>query len=303
MEKLTLRELNLFLSDGEKGLTKLNKFIEFDRDSKKPLLVFKDGVLSDDVPESYDIDSKVFEAILLHEKEEKEDRPSLIGSDYINIVTEGDSWFRLPYLLPKYPRSIAQVLALKDDLDINNIAYWGHTLERMFHQKEYLETLTDETDIFMLSAGGNDLQVNIEEIIHDYDESRPYNSYITKIGFEFLNYIENTYVKMFDEVSLSFPNIKIISHGYDFPRPTKDSRYIGQYMHAKGIPEKLMLNITQEMMKTFNESIKNATNQFAGAIYIDCLSITKGHNWIDDMHPGRQGYKALAEEFYKTITD
>ena len=34
---------------------------------------------------------------------------------------------------------------------------------------------------------------------------------------------------------------------------------------------------------------------------IDCRTVTNKYKWIDDMHPGSKGFKALAKEFAKVI--
>lgn len=200
------------------------------------------------------------------------------------------------------PIAIASWIDKNRDIDMDNIAKWGDTLSDILKRKEYLSALdTHDTEFFMLSAGGNDLQDGISKYIHDYDEARTVNDYITNEGINALSQIQQGYRTLLREVTESFPNIKILCHGYDYPRPSNGSQYIGKYLERKGIPENQMIIIISPLIDRLNIVISEAVSEFQMATFINCLNVTDGYTWDDDMHPDSAGFKELATRFESHI--
>ena len=70
------------------------------------------------------------------------------------IVAEGDSWFNFPYFI----KDIIDWLNENDNYLIYSLAYAGDWLANMIYDGKYIEQLSIHTpDVFLFSAGGNDL--------------------------------------------------------------------------------------------------------------------------------------------------
>jgi hypothetical protein len=148
------------------------EYVEFDPTSPIPKLRIKANTLIDTVPAGYDVDDWL--CIKLREEGDKAaDLRDLAGK--IQIVAEGDSWFRMP---SGWPTTIAQHLEHDNRFNVRNIACWGHTLSKMLKDKEYLKKLDKHSEVFLLSAGGNDFQETIlaqrrSEWVNDRESSSP----------------------------------------------------------------------------------------------------------------------------------
>jgi hypothetical protein len=161
----------------------LRDYIELDPTAPVIRLHIKPEVTVEGIPPGYDVDQQlnnVLQDLLLvnpeQPEEEDTDREVLLPSDSleipraletIKIVAEGDSWFRLPeipgiFLLPRmFPKATASQLQRRPGFNVKNIAHWGDTLNQMYQRKEYLNAIDSfQPQYFLLSAGGNDLQIN-----------------------------------------------------------------------------------------------------------------------------------------------
>jgi hypothetical protein len=286
---------------------KLNEYVELDPFVATPRLRIIPDALLDNASSDYDIDKEIYN--IWRENEEREyDENKMFGFfGRERIVAEGDSWFNLPPL-SFIPKTIAERMKSNGTYKIKNIAYWGHTIKRIYSEKEYLEKIDqDKTDYFMLSAGGNDLQNGLENknnsSIKEYDPDIALNDYLTQKGHDILGGIEEDYRGILNEVTSSFPEVKIYCHGYDYPRPlVGKGKYIGRYFRKKDIPDDLMTPIMAEIMDLFNKMLSQVIEDYGSTVtYINCRNITKPYTWKDDMHPGSDGFKALANEFERTI--
>ena len=76
----------------------------------------------------------------------------------LNIVAEGDSWFRLPQIFP-FPRTCIDYLQLWG-YQITNLAHWGDTLDEMLLAGEFWPYIDGGDDLLLFSAGGNDILGN-----------------------------------------------------------------------------------------------------------------------------------------------
>ncbi len=279
----------------------LAEYLEQDPNVSIPKLRFKTEALLDEAPADYSVDDDIYHMLRKRELERRKEKVELFGlRDKPDVVAEGDSWFRhFPIFKPT---AIASWIEKNRDIDMDNIARWGDTLTEILTRKQYMTAIdNNDTEFFMLSAGGNDLQDGISRYIHEYDENRPVDEYITEDGVEELNRIKQGYITLLSEVTKTFPNVKILCYGYDYPRPSNGSQYIGKYLEKKGIPENLMKSIVSPLIDQLNDVISEAVSSYQLAIYINCLNATDSFTWDDDMHPDSAGFKELASRFENYI--
>jgi len=113
-------------------LDKLAGYVQFDPDSAIPKLSFRSDALIDQPPPAYDVDGEIYR--MLRELKEKQavqiESFSFVGKK--SVVAEGDSWFNLPEILR--PPAIADWISRNGRFRMNNIAYWGHTLEMILNR-------------------------------------------------------------------------------------------------------------------------------------------------------------------------
>lgn len=302
----------------------LRDYVELDPTSAVIRLRIKPEVHVEGMPPGYDIDqhlNAVLQGLLLvnpeHPEEEDPGNEILLPSEdaglprtveSIRVLAEGDSWFRLPevpgiFLLPHmFPKSIATQLQKRPGLNVKNIAHWGDTLAQMYQRKEYLAEIGRfQPQYFLFSAGGNDLQASLRTIIHPYHPSRAVNDYLNPAGHNLIGWIRDVYIKLIQEVLVKKPDLKVLVYGYDYPKPTENSQYIGQHLTARHIPEDRMRAILNPMMDLLNQRIQEAAARFPQASYIDCRGMAQGWHWFDDMHTNTAGYAKIADAFAARI--
>jgi len=167
------------------------------------------------------------------------------------VLVEGDSWFNYPILLS----DVIDWIGMEDNIAVYSIAAGGDWLLNMLSEKKYVEQLsTMHPDVFIISAGGNDLLGNnrlaamvdpsgrshefvnnewTKCLIHnakaDLDPHRFNNGlhYISKDFFALLMFFQLQYYYIFNGILASgkFPGIKIITQGYDYAQPSYESGF------------------------------------------------------------------------------
>lgn len=300
-KRLTFNEFKTAVEQRTMPVEKLPDYVDFDPTNPLPKLVFRADALIDQPPPSYDVDAEIYRMLrtLSEERTARLEAFSFVGKK--RVVAEGDSWFNLPEIFR--PPAIADWIDRNGHFRMRNIAYWGHTLQRILRDKEYLTVIAQEKpEYFLFSAGGNDFQLGIAngKYIYAYDATRPADQYLTKEGEAAVAEIERGYKSLFSELS-KFPALKVICYGYDYPRPlVKGGTYIGQYLRKKGIPDKLMAPLMASMIDKLNEVIQRVTQANKGH-YLDCRRVTEAYTWYDDMHPDRDGFFALAVKFEEAM--
>lgn len=304
------KQFNTFndaITSGTMPIETLSYYVELDPECPIPKLRFIPGTISDDIPEGYDVDKVVYD-YLRKSSDAIYEKDLNLGprSGRKHILAEGDSWFNMPIFIR--PKTIADRLNDYKRYKVKNVAYWGHTIRGMLNQREYIENIDPEkTECLILSAGGNDLQNGLENtndcIVKRYDPSIPVTDYLTTKGWNLIQYIDDSYREMINEVISAYPEIKIYCHGYDYPRPLKGKgKYIGKYLRRLDIPDHLMSPVMNPVIDILNQRISTVCDSFGNNVnYVNCLTATEGLKWIDDMHPGSDGFKALARVFAASI--
>jgi len=295
-KKITFAEFKNSVDTRALTMMELQEYIEEDPFSPVPKLRFKGDALIDTAPAEYDVDMEIYKMMRAIEKDKVIERFGFAKSP--DVIAEGDSWFRHMCIRWFYPCAIANVISQNEKFNTENIAFMGHTLAEIVAEKEYMRTIKpNDTEFFMLSGGGNDLQEGIKIFIHDYKKERPLEEYLTPEGQVALALIGKRYKEILSEVSSSFPKVKILCHGYDYPRPKNGSKYIGKYLEEKCIPEDKMNGVMDPLIDKLNTVIITEVKEVTQATFIDLRGVTKDFIWYDDMHPNTDGFTALAGKF------
>jgi hypothetical protein len=296
--RITLEQFDRLLRDQLIPPDMIGEFVEFDEESAVPRLAFRADAIIGPVPPDYDVDEMVYR----YERELRKRDAALRSISRvvtgIPVVAEGDSWFNLPMFIR--PRAIADQLEKDRRFEANNIARWGHTLERILQEREYLEEIDGQTRFLIVSAGGNDLQIALEKdrAIHGFDPARPLNDYLTTAGLDLMRRIHDDYVTLLNEVHSQFPSVQVLTYGYDYPRPLVGrGKYIGKYLRKKGIPDDRLQAVIDPIIDVLNSQIATATSRVTWARYLNCRTKTAPFTWFDDMHPREDGFAALLDVF------
>ena len=304
-KRLTFENFSNSLKKGTLPLESLMDYVELDTESPIPKLSFRPDALLDAPDTNFDVDRAIYKYVLKIKEYERFQAATFQFSGVKTVVAEGDSWFNLPQ--PFRPRAIADRIEKNRSFDMRNIAYWGHTLAKILRQKQHIKVLREDMpEFFMFSGGGNDLQVGItrkkNNFLYKYDPGRDPKDYLTKNGINGLKKIGEGYTKLLDEVTRLFPNLKVLCHGYDYPRPRiKKGKYIGKYLKKLEIPDDSMDEILNPVVNLLNDTIQKAIAPYPNVKFIDLRGKSAAYTWIDDMHPGKDGFRAFANLFEEAM--
>ena len=297
--RITFEEFQARLEAHELTQEMYGEYLEFDPNSAIPKIRFKPDSLLDSPPQDYDIDDAIYRAQRELAEREEEIEEGIFDDDRPRVVAEGDSWFNLPPIIR--PNAIADRMKKNGNYKVKNIAKWGHTIKDILDEQEYIAAIgKKETAFFLISAGGNDMQDNLAAggMIYDYDENRALNDYLTDDGVAVLNGIADDYKTLISDVLNQYPDMKIVCHAYDYPRPLLEGgKYIGKYLHAKGIADDKKQQVIDPIVDKLNTLISQVTGQYPNVHYLDMRTVTEPYTWYDDMHPKTEGFKKLTELF------
>ena len=159
----------------------------------------------------------------------------------VRIVAEGDSWFHHP------DPAVEDIIEnLQNHYSIKTLGAGGDELSEMFKEAEYLPTLQQEQPrFFLLSGGGNDfLGKSFKYVLKDYTQGKPGSRperFLKGRFFDTLNHVLNIYDRIFEHMTVRFPNITLIVHGYDYPIPWRSDHpklkksWIGKHLKNGGL--------------------------------------------------------------------
>lgn len=222
----------------------------------------------------------------------------------VKIVAEGDSWFQYPLLLKD---TIDQLIDLdKFEYAIYGLSEAGDLLSNIVREDEISEAIEKENpDVFLISGGGNDMVGNgrIATMVHEFAANRQPENYPNDKFDQFLSELEDLYRGLFTRLLKNSPHLKIVYHGYDNAIPAGGS-WLGKPLEKQDIKDKkLQSQIVTEMIRRFNERLKELAADFAGSVYhVDCQRlIGPKSKWYDELHPKNEGYFKVAQKFDQVI--
>jgi lysophospholipase L1-like esterase len=226
------------------------------------------------------------------------------------ILNEGDSWFNLPPVL----KPLDAMDFLQKWFNIVPLAWWGATLDQIVKDKQYMTNLEAGTgyDMFMFSAGGNDVLASIEKCVDKRKpgDNDPANaaSYVNDEFRKNLNRVMSKYQEMVDDVrSVIAPsNLTIFVHGYANAIPVKGGKYLGKHLKKKGFDPVqqagLCRAIVAHMVGRFNARLAQLKLDNPGLVYVDLRSTMADSYWNwDEIHPNRDGALEIAKKFRQEI--
>ena len=227
------------------------------------------------------------------------------------LVTEGDSWFQYPRYkrlgieLSKEVKDVIDYIIDEPGYNVKSLDAAGDVIRNMFHLSEYLDTIRElKPDAFILSGGGNDF-FEIFPYMLQNGTSDSIDTYL-KISWKTEIKVIETYYKGFlDILTIEFPDLPIILHGYDYIMPRTDGKWIGKPMIEKG---KLKLDkdrktLIKLIMDEFNRTIFELSKQYNNVYFIDLRNTVPQDKkfWHDEIHPNDRGFKLVADKFISKL--
>lgn len=245
--------------------------------------------------------------------------------DLPRILIEGDSWADHPLV-----SNLAWSLNLYLDKRVNmlNISESGDLIYNMAHGKQfnklqsYLGSSVFDFDIMFLSGGGNDILVNdvqrfkLGKMISSGSGTDPANYIDQTVWSELLKRVGDSYRKILSFVEQVNPNLKVVSHNYDYvyPRnkgadiiviPNALGPWIYPVMCRKNIDDQnLQRQIIASMLDTFATMLKDLESEYDFFHVVNTLGTLpdfpkwgkKVHFWDDEIHPDSRGFGKLVKE-------
>ena len=269
------------------------------------------------------------------------------------ILAEGDSWFEFPVFV----KDIIDWLNKREDYAIYSLAYGGDWLANIMYQGEYIEGVpVHDPDVFLISGGGNDMvggnrlttmlvnpvknpgqlgQIPKEylDFVMQHTENTPEANeilegkpFLTDEFASFINVIRLQYELMFSSIFTKYPDLKIITHGYDYtcPEPrihigldprnwhqpllnmvTGRGKWLYQSFMLKGITNlEMQRKIVKTMIFDFNEMLKKMAMkpEYPNLFHIDCRgACSSRYDWYDELHPKSAVFKKIALRYQECI--
>jgi hypothetical protein len=254
------------------------------------------------------------------------------------LVAQGDSWFNywigkdiLHWLDHDYGHRIFNIAVAgstlndevygpvpSDFLDFRQIDAPSRLLELVHYLDQH------SPDALLLSAGGND--VAGDEFFSFVNNAK---SGLTPLNSGVLSAVisptfEKAYRDMIDAALATSPNLKIFTHGYDYPWP--DGRgvlwlkgaigpWFDKTFNEKNFPNtsfselKTRHDIVMQFVDALNQMLKSLEAAYPGRVFhIDLRGTLKSNtattyrdDWANELHPTDVGFKALTVLFNNSL--
>ena len=250
--------------------------------------------------------------------------------DRVNIVSEGDSWFAYPpkWLIGKPPHLISHISGWsRGKANFLTMASNGDEAVDMVSGKEK-HALVDllrwhakvpnrkPIDLLLFSGGGNDVvgENDFERFIRPFQSGysarqclriRRLNRKIKQIGL--------AYQELADIRDHYSPSTKIITHTYDYPFASlvganflggliKTRGWMKRYMNQVGIPKDLQTSVIREFMSLMAVETLRVGSVRPGFSVVDTRgTLMDKSDWLNEIHPNKDGFKAIANRIYVEI--
>ncbi len=242
------------------------------------------------------------------------------------IVSEGDSWFQYPI----YIKDIIDWLIKEDSFAINSLGAGGDWLYNILTQREYFKALetSGNPKFLLISGGGNDLLQSgrIAHLLNPYSRQAEVNPllYLNDDFFSLIKLLRFLYTHLFMELDALYPNLKIISHGYDYAFPsdkigfhpieailrliTGNGQWLKRPMESVGIKNsETQHQIVKHLIDNFNQMHSEVAATFKNVYYINLRGFAHERDyWHDEIHPDSQRFRQMARAYQakiKALTD
>lgn len=226
------------------------------------------------------------------------------------IIAEGDSWFRLP---PIMPPTLIDLLQQDYGYAITNMAHWGDTLAEIVLAGQFWPPLVSgQADTFLFSAGGNDVLGGDRGMarflrLFDVDHTKPSDAayYIKPEFYENLKRILHDYEALIQRVHVRAPDVIILGHGYDYVIPRVEGPWIGTGMMYVGLDPTFHAGLCQAiirlMIDAFNKALAGFATTYSNYRYVNLRGAIGKNEWRDELHPTKAGAAKTAARFDKVL--
>lgn len=247
------------------------------------------------------------------------------------LVAEGDSWFDYPYA------DVLQILEDEHGFDLESVAHRGDTVEDMAYGGGQLENFARRIErvlrrgqvprAILLSGGGNDLAGDAFALLLNHAASGAPGLNDDIVGGVIDQRLRDSYATILSAVTAvcaallpGQPPVRIVVHGYDYP--VADGRGFaggwgplpGPWLEP-GFRRKGYATLAQRtpllvaLIDRFNRMLRALCSQaaFAHVRHLDLRNTlsrapaTYKQSWANEMHPTRDGFRALALRFKAAI--
>ncbi|MFN8302379.1 MAG: caspase family protein [Saprospiraceae bacterium] len=224
------------------------------------------------------------------------------------LVSEGDSWFQHP--------------SLSDIIDhvsrfypVHCLAAAGDTIRNWAREGDVQSTVAQyRPALLLLSGGGNDiLGESLSGFLNDTYDDAPDGERVERFFkpafLQELDALVDNYRTLFKYFTSLYPDMFIIVHGYDYPRPlpadSKKTSWLGKYFTQKNIlREKDRNQAVRFMMDQFNQQLASAAAEYPERVhYLDLRGIVRDDQWNDEIHPDNDGFQDISQRFIRKIAE
>jgi len=257
-----------------------------------------------------------------------------IQSDKPVVITEGDSWFGYPdgLLSTHNGSNIIDYIEDTEQFNILRLESNGDEAGCMMSgkQKAFMiyalreinkvlgsiqQSVKPQVAYLLFSGGGNDIvgRGDMPRFLNPWQDGMDAHAAINwsgSTGFDSeINRIKDAYATLIEIRDMHSPDTTIITHGYDQLPPSGKKAifldglmqfgpWIRPFMVDKGILDPVVqqeiVNIMIERLNSVLDHLALTTNNF---IKIDTVGTVNGDQWLNEIHPTKQGFAQLANKF------
>lgn len=261
------------------------------------------------------------------------------------ILAEGDSWFEYPWFI----RDVVDWLLKLTPYPVYSLAFGGDWIANILYEGEYIDELSlYQPEVFLISGGGNDIvgEQRLAKLVHKRSQVDPsilpedetliaeliqqgYSDLQAKritIGRKFINKDFTALISLFRimyalvfrgiELSGKFPDMKIITQGYDFAIPScnrnpfvfplrllmGNGKWLYYPLLLKGITDtEEQRSVVAALIHHFNEMLISVGKGRKQVYHIDSRAALGDREWADELHPNGKAFKRIARTFMECI--
>ncbi len=224
------------------------------------------------------------------------------------LLSEGDSWFQHP--------TIADIIDhVSKFYPVHCLSEAGDTMRNWAREGRIFAAVEEyQPAVLLLSGGGNDIlgedmRKFLAEKFDDAAEGEQAERFFGAVFLQELDAIVEIYRTVFSWLKTNFPQVQVLVHGYDYPRPlaadAKKTSWLGKYLTEKNILRaKDRTAAIHYMMDQFNLALAKVAAEFPEQVhYINLRGIVRDDQWSDEIHPDDNGFQDVAQRFILKINE
>src|SRR5262245_37060380 len=220
------------------------------------------------------------------------------------LIAEGDSWFHYPILLSDVVDNLSAKYA------VYTAATTGDPLENLVRGLSSPETLIEREKFqgLLLSVGGNDI---MGRPLRTYlaaqpPPERPAADYIEGSYGVFLRNTRTRLDGVFTRLTVRFPDLKIICHGYDWLLPRTDGLWLQPALASQELPgDAVQSAVLRLIIDRYYDMLAGLADKYRQRVFVaDCRgAVGERGEWFDELHPRNPGFARVAARLQAVIDD